>query len=539
MPSHVFADPSASQPPERGTVDALISRTRLLRGDMDAVRQDTALDEDDPRLRWQRALCDLAVHQLDDLGAHLDQLREGLPGPDGPPAHPAGGGSAPGEGDRDGVDALAPYDTRGGTRHAEGPGLSDPFGTPDPFGAPGAFVPSQAYAAELAPYEADSAQRPGSLLSRVGSAEWNLLTDEVSWSEELYQILGRSPLSGPMTLDELPSVVFAEDQPLLTALVTGCLVDGRPIDGEFRMVRPDGRVRTVHMTGEPVLDADGSTAAMWAVFRDVSELRRSERAVRESRDSLRRHRYAERTEHRLAVELQEAVLPFGPGSFPLPDDGSGGLDVAGHYFPSGNSALVGGDWYDAFPLPGGSTLLGVGDLTGHGVTATSAMAVLLGAIRGMGLAGVAPGALLGHLNQVLETSAQPTLGSAVCCRFDPESRTLSWAQAGHPAPLLFRGGTGRPLTPPEGVLLGAGPASRYEQADTTLLPGDLLILHTDALGRTGPAEGSLSTAGRLLALAPRFAAARDAQECLRAVVETFGGEDREDDACVLVARVEY
>lgn len=33
----------------------------------------------DPQLRWQRALCDLAVHHLDDLGGHLDQLREGLP----------------------------------------------------------------------------------------------------------------------------------------------------------------------------------------------------------------------------------------------------------------------------------------------------------------------------------------------------------------------------------------------------------------------------------------------------------------------------
>ncbi|CAM5696474.1 hypothetical protein SCALM49S_08225 [Streptomyces californicus] len=85
-------------------------------------------------------------------------------------------------------------------------------------------------------------------------------------------------------------------------------------------------------------------------------------------------------------------------------------------------------------LPDGRTLLTVGDLTGSGVPATSAMAMMLGALRGMAVAGIEPGALMGHLNQVLETSVQPTLGSALCCRFDPATSLLSWAQAGHPAP---------------------------------------------------------------------------------------------------------
>ncbi|MCX4825446.1 SpoIIE family protein phosphatase [Streptomyces sp. NBC_01142] len=476
MPSHVFADRPAPQPPERGSVDALISQTRRLRGDVDAVRRDAVVEEDDPQGRWQRALCDLAVHHLDDLGAHLGQLREGLP--------------------------------------EESTG---------------------AFEDELAEYEADSAQRTGSLLSRVGSAEWNLLTDEVSWSDELYQILGRTPANGPMSLDELPSMVFAEDQALLTAMVTDCLVDGRPIDGEFRMVRTDGRVRTVHMMGEPVLDSDGCTASMWAVLRDVSELRRSQRALRETSDSLQRRQHFAHTEHRLAVELQEAVLPPWRGPLQFPQDGPAALDVAAHYLPSTNSALIGGDWYDALQLPGGESLLSVGDLTGHGVTATSAMAMLLGALRGMAVAGIRPGQLMAHLNQLLETSAQPALGSAVCCRYDPATRTLSWAQAGHPAPLLFRNGTGSALTPPDGVLLGATTGAGYEQAELQLIPGDLLILHTDGLTRTSAAAEC--DTDRLLALAPRFAKARDAQECVRTVVEEFGEDDREDDACVMVARI--
>ncbi|MEU2070078.1 PP2C family protein-serine/threonine phosphatase [Streptomyces anulatus] len=473
MPSPLFADRPAPQLPAHDAVDALIHRTRRLRGDVDAVRRDAVMfDEDDPQLRWQRALCELAVQHLDDLDQHLGQLRAGLP-------------------DRSADDAPRAV------------------GAPDDPGA-------------------------GLLLNRVGSAEWNLLTDESSWSAELYEIFGRPPGSTPLSLDDLPSVLLPEDQPVLTAMVTGCLVDGRPMDGEFRIVRPDGRTRTLHMTGEPVLDAEGCTASMWAVLRDVSELRRSEQAVSRNRASVRREEHIERTEHRMAVELQEAVLPPWRGSLRLPSRGPGALDIAAHYLPSDSSGLIGGDWYDAMELPDGRTLLTVGDLTGHGVPATSAMAMMLGALRGMAVAGTEPGALMGHLNQVLEASMQPALGSALCCRFDPDTSILSWAQAGHPGPLLFRHGSGRLLPPPDGMLLGAASNVVFEQDEVRLHPGDVLVLHTDGLTRRGD-RGAGPEA--LFALAPRFADARTAQECVRSVVEEFGGAERLDDACVLVARI--
>ncbi|WP_156724842.1 PP2C family protein-serine/threonine phosphatase [Streptomyces apocyni] len=483
MPSPRYADRPAPQPPERGTVDALISQTRRLRGGVDAVRQDAVLDDGDPQTRWQRALCELAMHQLDDLDDHLGQLREGLP-TQRVPAEPL---------------------TEAHQSHQGRPAVGDP-----------------------------GEQQRGSLLSRVGSADWNLLTDDVTWSPELYQIFGRDPKSPAPTLDELPALIVPEDQPLLTTMVTDCLVDGRPIDGEFQVVRPDGTVRTVHMMGEPVLDADGATASMWAVLRDVSELRRSQLAVREKGESLQHQRHIAQTEHRIAVELQEAVLPPWRGSLRFPHGGPQALDLAAHYLPSSSSALIGGDWYDAMELPDGESLLSVGDLTGHGVTATSGMAMLLGALRGMAVAGARPGPLLGWLNQLLDASVQPALGSAVCCRYNPEDHTLTWAQAGHPAPLLFRGGTGRALTPPDGVLLGATSGASYGQAVEQLHPGDLLLLHTDGLV---PRRAGDSPASRLLALAPRFTEARSAQDCLRTVVEAFDEAEREDDACVLIARI--
>ncbi|MFJ5227281.1 PP2C family protein-serine/threonine phosphatase [Streptomyces sp. NPDC088400] len=480
MPSPLFADRPVPQPPERGMMEALITQTRRLRGEVDAVRRDTTVDDDDTLWRWQRALCDLAVHQLDDLGAHLDQLKAGRPdgpGPDSP---------------------------------ARGPQVAPPTCG-----------------------RADLPADPGSPLGRIGSAEWDLLTDEVSWSEELYEIFGRAPESGPLTLDELPSLVFPDDQALLTAIVTDCLIDGKPIDGEFRIVRADGRVRTVHMMGEPVLDTAGCTASMWAVLRDISELRRSERMVRDSWDSLRREEHIARAETRLVAEVQEAVLPSWRGSLQLSRSGPAALDLAARHVPTASSRPTGGDWYDALELPDGDTLLTVGGLTGQGVAAASSMAMLLGALRGMAVAGIEPGALLGHLNQLLDTSERPVLGSVLCSRYDPATRTFAWAQAGHPAPLLFRGGTGRALTPADGVLLGATSGAAYEQADIQLRPGDLLVLHTDGLTRGGCA----AERDRLLALGPRMTGTCSAQECAAAIVEEFSEAERADDACVMVARV--
>ncbi|WP_055556509.1 PP2C family protein-serine/threonine phosphatase [Streptomyces sp. NBRC 110028] len=506
MPSPRSADHPAAPSPQRGTVEALITQTRRLRGGVAAVRRDTTADlsgtADETQLRWQRALCDLAVHHLDDLGRHLDQLREGLPS-----ERPEEAGEAAAE--------EKPPDEYATGRDAAG------------REAPEQVAPQQG-----------PGHGTGSLLHRVGSAEWNLLTDEVTWSDELCQIFGRAPEEGGLSLDELPSWVVGDDQAVLTAMVTDCLVDGKPIDGEFRVVRADNAVRTVHMAGEPVLDAGGSTASMWAVLRDVSELRRSERAVRESRDSLQRQRHLARSERRLAVELHEAVLPPWRGSAPLARGGrpaGTALDIASHYFPAANSALIGGDWYDALELPDGGTLLSVGDLTGHGVAATSGMAMVLGAVRGMAVAGIEPGPLMGRLNQLLDVSSQPALGSAVCGRYDPATRTLVWSQAGHPAPLLFRDGAGRALRPPAGVLLGGTTGATYAQAEERLEPGDLLLLH--AGGLTADAGDPSVTAERLLGLAPRFAAARGTQECVRVVAEEFDDERREGDACVLLAMI--
>ncbi|MBV2352981.1 SpoIIE family protein phosphatase [Streptomyces sp. J2-1] len=454
------ADRPSAHPSGHGPVEALIHQTRRLRGDVYAVRRDTrGGGGTTPEERWQRALYDLALHQLEDLDAHLAQLRDG----------PEAGGAR---------------------EHPDADAGALPAGT--------------------------AAPPTGSLLSRVGSAEWNLLTSEVSWSAELYQILGRDPARPAPTLDELPSLIALEDRPKLTTMLTDCLVDGRPIDGEFRALRLDGSVRTVHLMGEPVLGPDGSALSMWAVVRDVSELRRHRRTVRETRDSAQR-------------QFRETTPPNAVG-YAVPRT----LDLATRQLPSTAGVSSGWQWCDGLELPDGTALLSTGDFPDVQRTTTGYGAdMLLGAVRGLALAGTGPGLLLGLLDHLPDSGARTASHSTVCCRYHHATRTLTWACGGGPAPLLFRGGTGRVLAAPEGARGGGLPGTAYAQTETTLEPGDVLLLHTGS-----PAAGRRTdTVARLLALAPRLSAARSAQECARATAAEFGAAARERDARILVARV--
>ncbi|UCM86716.1 SpoIIE family protein phosphatase [Streptomyces marincola] len=373
---------------------------------------------------------------------------------------------------------------------------------------------------------------------RIGSAEWNLLTDGAVWSEELFSIFGRAVQDGPLTLDELPSFLPAEDQPALTAAVTGCLVDGRPMDCEFRIVRQDGSQRTVQMAGEPVLDDRGGTVAMWAMIRDVSEARGPAAAPEPA--GWPGGGPGPTGGGPVAGPAVSALAPWLGSPEPGRAEGlPGSLELAAHYLPARPGGAVSGKWYDALELPDGSCVLSVGDLSGRGPAAAAGAATALGAVRGIAMTGSGPGALLGHLNELLDRGAHPVLAAVLCCRYDPAGRLLRWGQAGHPAPLLCRDGRGWALPRPAGPLLGAVSGAAYEERADRLEPGDVLVLHTDGLFSDIPPGARTGHAGdgRLIGLAPRLTAASSAMEALRVVVDACGETDRDDDACVLVARV--
>ena len=202
------------------------------------------------------------------------------------------------------------------------------------------------------------------------------------------------------------------------------------------------------------------------------------------------------------------------------------------YLPASAGSRVGGDWYITAELPSGQVLLAIGDVAGHGLPAAAGMARLRGALAGLSITGAPPEQLVGWLNELVRHVAPEHTASVVAGYFDPASRMLTWAQAGHPPPVLVRAGSARALPQPDGVLLGAGQL-RYAAATVQLQPGDLLLLYSDGLverRRSSIDEG-------LAVLLAAAAGATDPEQVVAAALEALESVSSDDDTCLVALQV--
>jgi serine phosphatase RsbU (regulator of sigma subunit) len=232
-------------------------------------------------------------------------------------------------------------------------------------------------------------------------------------------------------------------------------------------------------------------------------------------------------ERHVTLELQRAILPLHEAPFDLP-----GLRAVVRYLPASADSRVGGDWYITAEMPEGNVLLAIGDVAGHGLDAAAGMARLRGALAGLAITGAPPERLVGWLNDLVHHVAPEHTASVMAGYFDPPSRDFTWAQAGHPPPLLVRGSCARPLGQPAGILLGAGRGG-YEAMTVRLEPGDIVLLYSDGLveRRNRSLDEGLSM------LAAAAAGADDPEQLIAAVLDALSSADSEDDTCLVALRV--
>ncbi|WP_326587089.1 SpoIIE family protein phosphatase [Streptomyces sp. NBC_01294] len=171
----------------------------------------------------------------------------------------------------------------------------------------------------------------------------------------------------------------------------------------------------------------------------------------------------------LQRSLTNSALPEVPG-----------LRLTGRYLPASDHD-VGGDWFDAIPLPGGRTGLVIGDVMGHGVHAAAVMGQLRTAVRTLARHGVPPAQLLRSLDAVVADLGEDEMATCVYAVHDAASGACVIARAGHPPPAVVTpDGTVTFLDGPPGTPLGAG-GQDFRTEEVLLPPGSLLVLYTDGL----------------------------------------------------------
>jgi serine phosphatase RsbU (regulator of sigma subunit) len=316
----------------------------------------------------------------------------------------------------------------------------------------------------------------------------------------------------------------------MKALIRAAAVDGKPFFTEHTLHLATGETAHTIVLGDVVRDATGRIIRVWGTMQDVTESTRTEYALEATATELER-------ELATIDALQRAILPD------LPDIGD--LDIAACYLPAGSQARVGGDWYDVFELADGLVAFVVGDVAGHGLPSAALMAQLRNALRAYAISGLGVAETLDALNAFLRTFDRDGYATCLYALYEPATRRLRWAHAGHLPPMMVREPDGADeraaairgtfLASGTGTPLGAVRNAVYDEREVVLDAGTCLVLYTDGLVER---RGEVIDVGfdRLLGAVAEMVVERFDDFCNELAALALEGGKPSDDVCVLAVR---
>jgi PAS domain S-box-containing protein len=124
-------------------------------------------------------------------------------------------------------------------------------------------------------------------VAHLGNWDWNIQTNQLYWSDEIYRIFGLSPQQFGATYDAFLDSVHPDDREAVKKAVNEALYEKKPYSIDHRIVMPDGSVRTVHEQAEVMFDDSVKPVRMLGIVHDITDRKRAEEKLKESYEQLR------------------------------------------------------------------------------------------------------------------------------------------------------------------------------------------------------------------------------------------------------------
>ncbi|HTP41021.1 MAG TPA: PAS domain S-box protein, partial [Nitrospiria bacterium] len=124
-------------------------------------------------------------------------------------------------------------------------------------------------------------------VAHIGNWNWDIPTNIITWSDEMYRIFGLEPQQGPIEYETFLSRIHPGDRDEVNGVTQTALKTHQPFDHDRRVVWPDGTVRVYHSRGAVEVDAEGTPVRMYGTAQDITDRRQAEEALRESEERYR------------------------------------------------------------------------------------------------------------------------------------------------------------------------------------------------------------------------------------------------------------
>ena len=365
-------------------------------------------------------------------------------------------------------------------------------------------------------YVTESVASPAALLDSLASKQFDLVLMDLNYA--------RDTTSGREGLDLLAELQAIEGAPPIVVM-TGWATVGLAVEAMQRGVgdfveKPWVNVRLLEILKKQIdLGRDRRAAKQQAIEQKHAQnevaiqFQQRERDLEEAR------------------AIQQGFLPQEIPQLP-------GFQISGAWQPA---RMVGGDYYDVLPFDGGAMGLCIADVAGKGMPAAMLMSNFQAGVRGLASAALAPDALCEKLNELVSRNiAADRFITFFYAHLDATSRKLSYANAGHNAPIvLHRDGSHERLDAGGGVL-GIFKKQQFDGGTISLAPGDRVLLFTDGVTEAHDGDGTEFGDSRLVGLLQEFrdTNSQEIQAKIFSAVGEFCHGNWDDDATLIVLSVE-